>query len=249
MSRNLRVLVLLSAFALVASVTLWERVWVRSSGRTLQVAIYPVAVDAPSAEFVARLRPEDFQEIATFVSSEAQRWRKRTAPPPQVMVKQSIRELPPLPTGRGQWDAIQYSLSLRWYAFRHTPFWESLAAVRLFVLYHEVKYNEPLPHSLGLQKGLLGVVHVFASDGQRAQNNVVITHELLHTLGATDKYSADGQPTFPEGFADYASGRRYPQFQAEIMAGRIPISQNEARIPANLTETVVGYKTASEVGW
>src|SRR6185295_9711809 len=155
MSRHWRVLVLLLVFILVASITLWERMWVRSSGRTLQVAIYPIAVDAPSAAFVARLRPQDFEEIATFVSSEAQRWRKRPAPTPHVTVKPSVRELPPLPAGRGRWDAVRYSLSLRWYAFRHTPFWESLGAVRLFVLYHEVKVNEPLPHSLGLKKGLL----------------------------------------------------------------------------------------------
>jgi hypothetical protein len=154
-----------------------------------------------------------------------------------------------LPQGRSGLDAIKYSLRLRWYAFRHTPFWQSIGTIRLFVLYHDLKYDESLPHSLGLQKGLLGVVHVFASGGQTAQNNVVITHELLHTLGATDKYGANGEPVHPEGFADHLPPPRYPQDKAEIMAGRIPVSERESRIPANLGETVVGYKTVSEIGW
>ena len=50
-----------------------------------------------------------------------------------------------------------------------------------------------LAHSLGLQKGLIGVVNAFASSSQAAENNVVIAHELLHTVGATDKYDPQHQ--------------------------------------------------------
>lgn len=160
-----------------------------------------------------------------------------------------LGEPPPLERPRGALAAIAYTLRLRGYAFRRTPFRESLGTVRLFVLYHELKYDAALPHSLGLAKGLLGVVHVFAADTQRAQNNVVIAHELLHTLGATDKYDGAGQPLYPVGFADFTVEPRYPQRQAEIMAGRIPLAPGKAEIPKSLAETVIGYATAAEIGW
>ncbi|MEJ2115865.1 MAG: hypothetical protein P8X88_07445, partial [Gammaproteobacteria bacterium] len=49
--------------------------------------------------------------------------------------------------------------------------------VRIFVLYHDGKVHQKLEHSLGIQKGLLGIVHAFASNEQTKQNNIVIAHE------------------------------------------------------------------------
>ena len=51
------------------------------------------------------------------------------------------------------------------------------------------------------------------------------------------------------GFADPYADPRYPQYKAEIMAGRIPISDQRAEIPRGLSESVVGYATAAEIGW
>jgi hypothetical protein len=249
MHRIWRILILLLVLALVAGMTVGERAWVRSWSRPLDVAIYPVAVDEASRAYVEKLRPGDFQEVAAFLAAEGQRWRRQPMPAPRITLQAPVRELPPAPDAQSRLDAVRSSLRLRWYAFRNTPFWGSLGTVRLFVLYHELKYNEALPHSLGMQKGLLGVVHVFASDEQRAQNNVVIAHELLHTVGATDKYDAAGQPIYPIGFADAYAEPRYPQFKAEIMGGRVPITPGKSEIPRSLEETVVGYATAAEVGW
>jgi hypothetical protein len=249
MRRPLRILILLVVLLLVAGMTLGERLWVRDWQRPLAVAIYPVALDAASAAFVAHLTPADFHEIGEFLTAEARRWKRPAMPAPQLVLQAPVREPPPMELPRGKLEAIAYSLRLRWYAFRHTPFRESLGTVRLFVLYHELKYNQALPHSLGLAKGLLGVVHVFAAEAQQAQNNVVIAHELLHTLGATDKYGADGQPLYPVGFADFTVEPRYPQSKAEIMAGRIPLAPGKAEIPKGLAETVIGYATAAEIGW
>ena len=248
MRRGWRIAILLSVLVLAAGGTYGERAWVRSWSRPLAVAIYPIAIDARSAEYVERLRPEDFQEIAGFIETEAGRWRRKPTPAPRLTLKAALRESPPLVQTRSALDAIGYSLQLRWYAFRQTSFSENFGGIRLFLLYHQPG-DAALPHSLGLQKGLLGVVHVFATDAQRAQNNVVIAHELLHTLGATDKYDRTGQPQFPEGYAEFTAQPLHPQLQAEIMAGRIPISDGSATIPAGLSEVVVGYKTASEIGW
>lgn len=250
MRRSRRILILLLVLALVAGVTLFERLWVRGWTRPLTVAIYPVAMDATSAPYVAQLKPEDFQDIGTFLAREAPRWRRHNAvPAPHIVLKAPLRVAPPLAQPSGALEAIQWSLRLRWYAFRQTPFWASLGTVRLFVLYHPLQFNQALPHSHGLKKGLLGVVHVFASDAQRTQNNFVITHELLHTLGATDKYAADGQPLYPIGVADPNSQPPYPQYKAEIMGGRIAVSANRAEMPKGLEEAVVGYATAAELGW
>lgn len=249
MHRNLRILILLLVLAAIAGLQFGERLWVRSGAHPLQVAIYPIAADEAGAAYVPRLRAEDYQEIAAFLASEAQRWRHRVVAPAQITLEAPIRDLPPRTEAHSTLEAVQSSLRLRWYAFRHTPFRASLGRVRLFVLYHEARPDLTLPDSHGLQKGLFGVVHVFASDAQRAQNNVVIAHELLHTLGATDKYDMRGQPLDPTGLADPYAQPRYPQFKAEIMAGRIAVSASEAVIPKSLAETTIGYATAAEIGW
>ena len=249
MSRNRRILILLTVLALVAGTTLWERLWVRGWTRPLEVAIYPVAMDEASAVFVAQLKVEDFQEIGAFLESEAPRWRKNAMPTPHILLKMPLRVVPPLAQPHSVLEAVQSSLRLRWYAFHQTPFWSGLGTVRLFVLYHPLQFNQALPDSHGLQKGLLGVVHVFASDTQRAQNNVVMAHELLHTLGATDKYDTNGQPLYPAGLADPNAEPPYPQHKAEIMGGRIALSPVRAEMPKDLGEAVIGYATAAEIGW
>jgi hypothetical protein len=249
MSRSWRILVLLLVLALVAGTTFFERQWVRGWTRPLAVAIYPVAVNDASADYIGQLKTQDFLEIGAFLASEAPRWRRNGIPAAQIRLMAPIRAIPPLPQARNALEAIQWSLRLRWYAFRQTPFWASLGTVRLFLLYHPLQFDQALPHSYGLQKGMLGVVHVFADDAQRAQNNFVITHELLHTLGATDKYDANGQPIYPTGFADPNTQPPYPQYRAEIMGGRVAITPNRAEIPKGLEEAVVGYATAAEIGW
>jgi hypothetical protein len=76
------------------------------------------------------------------------------------------------------------------------------------------------------------VVNAFADSDHEGSNNVVIAHELLHTLGATDKYDPIGnQPLYPDGYANPQASPRLPQRRAEIMAGRIPISETVAEIP------------------
>ena len=250
MRSGLRVLILLFVLLLVLGLTIGERMWVRSWDHPLEVAVYPIGVDDASRAFVGQLSSDDFREIGSYLSDEARtRWQQSIAPP-RVVLEASIDELPPAPRAGGRLAAMQFSLRLRWYAFRHTPFWGSLGRVRLFVLYHEPRDDQPLPHSLGMQKGLIGVVHVFASDGQRAQNAVVITHELLHALGATDKYDrATDQPLYPIGYADPYAQPPLPQERAEIMAGRIPVAAGKAVMPDGLEQTMIGYATAAEIGW
>lgn len=249
MHRNLRILLLLFVLAGVTLVTLGERWWVRSWQWPLDVAIYPIAAEPASADYVSTLRPEDFSEIATFLAENGRRWRPAGVPAPRMRLMAPLRDVPEFAVAHNTLEAVRWSLKLRWYAFRYTPFWKSLGTVRLFVLYHPIVANQPLPDSHGLQKGLLGVVHVFASDAQRGQNNIVIAHELLHTLGARDKYDSNGKPVVPIGLADPNATPLYPQVKAEIMAGRIAFGPDRAEMPRGLEEAVVGYATAAEIGW
>jgi hypothetical protein len=69
-------------------------------------------------------------------------------------------------------------------------------------------------------------------------------------LGASDKYDpTTRQPVFPDGFADPEQAPRYPQQLAEIMAGRIPQTENDAMMPPSLDFTLIGEKTAREIKW
>ena len=136
-----------------------------------------------------------------------------------------------------------------WAYFRDTLSGER-PDVRMFVLYFDPRQHPRLAHSTGLQKGLIGVVNAFASEEMSGANKVVIVHELMHTLGATDKYDfAGNRPVFPDGYADARRDPLYPQASAEIMAGRIPVSPERSEIPEGLREVVVGAKTAREINW
>jgi len=249
MHRNVRILILLLVLLAVAGLTLYERLRARDWSRALIISIYPVALDHTSEPYIGTLGPETFREIGEFIQTEAGRWKRSNVPAPNIMIRPPVAEPPPLARPAGFFETVGYTLTLRWYVFRNTPFRETFGTVRLFVLYHPLVFNQPLPHSLGLTKGLLGVVHVFADDRQRRQNNIVITHELLHTLGATDKYGSDGQPAFPAGFVEFVGGPSYPQSHAEIMAGRRPLAPGQSEIPKGLDEARIGFATAAEIGW
>lgn len=251
--RTIRILLLLALFAAVAGMTYWESMVVRNWLRPLEVAIYPVNGDGTVevGEYIAGLKQDDFQEIGRFIAIQAERYRGKDLPPVNIRLAGEIKTLPPAPPEErhSALSAILWSLGLRHYTFDNSPFWGSLGVVRLFVVYHQGEEGKPLQHSLGLQKGLVGVVHAFAQERQNAQNNMVITHELFHALGASDKYDAANQPVYPEGFAEPGEEPRYPQREAEIMAGRIAVRPDAAKIPAGLEECVVGYKTAWEINW
>jgi hypothetical protein len=75
-----------------------------------------------------------------------------------------------------------------------------------------------------------------------------VAHEFLHTLGASDKYNpADGMPVYPTGFAEPEKSPRFPQRYAEIMGGRIAISDGDAIVPQSLKYVVIGARTAQEI--
>lgn len=128
-------------------------------------------------------------------------------------------------------EVLLRSLQMCWWLYRYAETVGSGPQIKLFLLYYDPALSSRLGHSTSLQKGLLGS-DLFADREMSKQNNVVVTHELLHTLGATDNYDrASKQPLFPDGYAIPQQLPVLPQRYAEIMAGRIPLTENNAETP------------------
>jgi hypothetical protein len=221
---------------------------------TLRVTVYPVAVDMDSVttRFVAELDADAFGDLTDFMADEAARYGVKIDDPVSVRVSHAVREPPPAaPTDPGPFSVALWSLRLRYWAWRvaaNDPL--PPPDVQVFALYHVPDGGQVAPDSTGLRKGLVAVTHVFSGDAAAGSNHVVLTHEFLHTLGATDKYDRrTGQPLAPMGLGDPAQNPLYPQDTGEIMAGRIATSANAAGIPDSLAQMTVGPVTAREIGW
>lgn len=222
----------------------------------LHVVVFPINGDGSdaSARYLAGLTLERFKQVDEFFAAEAKRYGVTPAygqPPLRVALSPEVKSLPPMPPQNGNvLSIVAWSLRLRYWAWKHGDTDGIPAQIRVFVVFHDPATNPRLAHSIGLEKGLIGVVNAFAADDMAGQNNVVIAHEVLHTIGASDKYDpATNQPLYPDGFAEPARQPRYPQAAAEIMGGRIPLSETEAEIPETLLQAAVGEATAKEIGW
>jgi hypothetical protein len=203
-----------------------------------------------SAEYIKKLTADDFADINNFLQDQGFKYGVRLKPAINLSLHPALEEPPPAPPhDRSVLQTILWSLKLRVWVYQHSESaLPQLGHIRMYVLYHEAEEGKALDHSLGLQKGLIGVVHAFASKAQQSQNNVVIAHELLHTLGATDKYDPlTNLPAYPEGYAE--PDRQLPQHDAEIMAGRIPLSSERAVMPRSLEQCVIGPATAYEINF
>lgn len=77
----------------------------------------------------------------------------------------------------------------------------------------------------------------------------VTTHELFHTLGASDKYDERGQTLVPAGLANPQQMPLYPQAQADVMARGRPVRLGADEPPTMLGELGVGPETARELRW
>lgn len=252
MFRKLRIAILLFILASVAVGSWKSNARSTAWDSTLHVTVYPIAADPSdtSRRIVADLKPEDFAAIGDWLETELHRLGRPLLRPVAINLAPPLASLPPpFSAGGNALAMMSWSLQLRFWAWRHDAAPGPQPDVRLFLLYHDPALTPSLDHSVGLEKGKLGVVKVFASRRERQRNAVVIAHELLHTLGATDKYDLHSlTPQFPAGYAAPGQQPRYPQTAAEIMAGRIPLSAEEARIPDSLAETLIGPQTAREIG-
>jgi hypothetical protein len=220
----------------------------------LWVQMYPINADgrAATTTYISKLKEKDFVAIADFMRREAKRYKVTIDRPIKIIYGQELNEMPPaLPRDPGPFSIMLWSLKLRWWAGDITSDHPGPQPdIRMFLVYHDPELSPALAHSMGLREGLIGVVNVFARRSQTQTNNFIIAHEMLHTLGASDKYEfALNMPAYPDGYADPERQPLYPQSKAELMGGRIPLSATEAEIPHSLSQVIVGPATAQEIRW
>jgi hypothetical protein len=252
--KTLRILTLLLVLAIVAGQAWLDRVATQGWKSSLWVGIFPLNADgSPLAQqYIAGLTTAEFAGIETFFDQEARRFGVPLERPIHIELYPQGTELPPqLERGVGPIGLALWSLKMRWFAMHAAEVpGRAPPRIRIFVLYHDPATLQSVPDSHGLQKGLIGVVHAFAEKGMAGGNSIVIAHELMHTLGASDKYDpATGAPVFPIGLGNPGLKPLYPQTRAEIMAGRRALSATDFEMPASLRDVVVGPATAAEIRW
>jgi len=252
MRKNLRYLILLLILIFVVinenlikfRSTSWENpLWVR---------IYAVNGDdrRVTEKYIDSLTKQSFAAVEKFVNREARRYGIQTEAI-DVEYNGHLQSGPPQPpSGQSVLGNIWWSLKFRaWAAYRSWNNDQDDGDIELFVTYYDVETTDSLQHSVGLQGGLIGIINAFADKSYSGSNQVVITHELMHTLGATDKYGQNSIPLHPRGYAEPYLQPLYPQRRAEIMGGRIPLASQQAKMPESLIEVVVGVYTADEINW
>lgn len=251
--RHFRILILLSLLIFVLIYTQEQKRATTSWYQPVNVIIFPINGDRHPATsaYINDLQTENFEDIDAFFLRSSDDYDLAVDRPIITQLGQEVEALPPSPPQNpGVFSTAWWSLKLRYWAFQHTPDEVSNQnRIRLYVIYHQADKHGRLDHSLGLEKGLIGVIHASASPQQNQQNSLVMAHEILHTLGASDKYGAGNQPHYPEGYAEPDKMPLYPQRYAEIMAGRIAINNNEARMPDGLRTARIGTLTAREINW
>ncbi|GMW06565.1 MAG: hypothetical protein QY320_06125 [Gammaproteobacteria bacterium] len=251
MWRAVRITILSVILVIVAGLSWGDRFRTTRWSDSLWIGLFPVNGDdsAAAADYMASLGTADFADIEAFFAREARTFGVALERPVRVDLHPPVGERPPqLAPGAGPVDRLWWSLRLRYYTWRMAG--DTLADIRVFVLFHDPDRSGPVPDSHGLQEGLLGVVYAYATPRMAPQNNIVITHEALHALGASDKYDpATRLPLFPSGYGEPDAEPRYPQRFAEVMAVRRALTPTEAEMPPDLGSVVVGTATAAEINW
>lgn len=252
MFKTLRIFFLLLVLLFVSVNTWLTQTRSTDWNNSLYVKIYPINADASkvSGKYIDNLELKHFQSIEDFIDREVARYGLRLKKPVRMELGLPITEQPPrLGDSPGALSVMWWSIKMRWWASQATDDQDTLDPdVRIFVRYHSPETHFLLENSVGLQKGMVGVVNAFASHQYTGANNVIIAHEFLHTLGATDKYDpASGQPSYPAGYAEPDRRPRHPQRYAEIMGGRIALADDNAIIPKSLKYVVIGDITATEI--
>lgn len=252
MFKAIRVSILLLILTFVVLSTLLSQARSTDWNNSLWVKIYPINADGSEAtkRYIDGLDARTFEEIESFVASAAVRYGKSLSRPVRMELGNPIEEQPPSLGGApGVFNVMLWSLRMRWWVGSVTDDQDDIEPdVSIFVRYRQAEGVFVLEDSVGIQKGMFGIVNAYAGRRHKGRNNVIIAHEFLHTLGASDKYEpGTGQPRAPDGLAEPDRTPLYPQRFAEIMGGRIALAPDDAVIPKSLKFAVIGAATASEI--
>ncbi|MDO8960696.1 MAG: hypothetical protein Q7V02_01235 [Methylophilus sp.] len=252
MWKKIRIFILLLVLATVVQQSLQEDADLKWN-KNFYVAVYPINADNSSkvSAYIKTLTQDDFEPVAAYFAEEAQRYQLPLRRPFEIRLGNTVQAIPPSPPETGNvFEIVLWSLQFRYFAWVHSPKMSVKPDIKLYLLYHDPVTHPRLSHSTALNKGRIGRVNLFAENGYAKKNLVILAHELLHTVKATDKYDmSTGLPIYPDGFAEPDKSPLYPQAYAELMGGRIPLREGNAEIPNHIGLTLIGNKTAKEIGW
>lgn len=223
--------------------------------RTLQVGLVIVRLGPVDDASVAALRARVRALEDTMAAESARYLGPGGVRPIEIVVfgPVDVAEPPPVPAGEGLLDLARYAYAKSRYAARIddaagiTP---SKLDSRIYLLArpgHARGTN--FVEGLSEQGGRSGFVEVDLDPTMIDFALFVFTHELCHTLGATDKYDVSGATMIPEGLAEPEASPLYPQRFVEVMAHGRPVAPGKDRAPEGLRELRVGPITAREIGW
>ena len=223
---------------------------------TLDVAITLVRVEQVDGAAIDALRAQ-LPLLEDRLAAELHRYRPDAPRPFRFHLAGPVDGLSPpaAPPSDSPVDLAGYSLDL-WRYLGHIDERSGLES-RLYDSRIYLALRKPrlalrtLVEGRSEQGGRVGVVEMELDDGAEAAHLplIVVAHELLHTLGAADKYDAAGRTRIPLGLAEPERVPLYPQRFAEIMARNRPVSATAEKVPDSFAEIAVGSATAREIGW
>jgi hypothetical protein len=250
----MRIVVLLSIFFVILLSTWMTEKRMAAWERPILVTVYRIAADDTNEtlQFINDIDPDELEEINRFMARESGPYGFTVTPAFRFQLAEPGVDLPPAVPDQFDTAAIAlWSLKMRWWAWKQD--WKDglvSGDIQMFVLYHSLNGNKEPGISVGMRKGRYGLVKAYARETMNSSNLIVFTHEMLHVLGASDKYVlTNGEPIFPQGYADPRKRPLFPQKQAEIMGVRIPVSSFSSVMPDSLSECVIGRQTAEEIGF
>ncbi len=248
-----RITLLLVILAYVGFDTLLSNARATNWKRPLRVVIYPINADGSDQadKYISQLDTSQFDSINTTLEKEATKYGYELSNPVWISLAPKLNTQPPkIPFNKSGLSVIWWSIKFRYWAWKEDNYSGTKPQIRSYALFYDPQQHSVLRHSTGLKKAKLAINHLFADSKYTSQNNVIVLHELLHTLGATDKYDLQsGLPYYPDGYAEPNRQPLFPQRKAEIMGGLIALSKSKAKTPSSLKKVIVGSKTAQEIGW
>ena len=238
--------ILLSTWMTEKRMAAWER--------PILVTVFPIAADDDpgTLAFVEEIDTESFDAVNRFMARESSPYGFTVRPAFRFQVATPGQQLPPPVPARFEPARVAWwSLKMRWWAWMRDIESDLITPdIQMFVLFHRLGGESETGISVGMRKGRYGIVKAYAKERLNYSNLVVFTHELLHVLGATDKYVlSNGEPIFPHGYAQPDKRPLFPQQTAEIMGGRIPINSFSSVMPESLDQCKIGKQTAEEIGF
>ena len=249
-SRTFRLLILLAVAAAIALFYFTRDAGPPGWEQPLRVVIYPENADgsAPVRAYIDALQPDRFQAVEDYMAQQAARYDLGIEKPFVLELADPIKGAPKAPDYQSFWTYLSWGISLRWWYWTFDGRQHDTDII--VICRYRARESSGTLHSLGIPSMNLAVANLQAGTDARGLNNVVVAHELLHTVGASDLYDLEtGLPEYPKGYVDPNRDPLHPQPKAELMAGRIPVDQGRAVQATRLEQVVIGAETAGEIGW